>query len=201
MKCQVVFGFILVAAVLSIGAYGTGTIPASSSPTAPDFSALDDQAASKAADAIVADRRALEQSLTAQLDSEKTSAKRKVLLIYVLGQLRSDWATASLIKIVDFKAPFTDPAIDVGRWGEYPVVDALTAIGKPAVFRIVEALPNENDPLRVRLMLTVIHQVEGAKPGAAWLERGLAKAPDDASRKAIQNALKSFRELAAQFDK
>ena len=168
---------------------------------APDFAALDDKAASDAANKLIADRRTLEQNLTTQLDAVKTPDNRKVLLIYTLGKLRSRWAVASLIKVIDFKAPFMDPKFDVARWGSHPAVDALAGIGDPAVIGIVDTLSTEKDDARVRLMVMVIYRVEGAKPGQARLETALAKAHDDTAKQNLQNALSAYRELAVKFDK
>ena len=167
----------------------------------PDFTALDDKAASTAVNKIVSDQYALEQELTSQLDAQKTPAKRKVLLIYALGQLRSRWAVPSLIKIVDFPAPFMDPAIDIRRWGQHPAVDALTAIGDPAVFRIIKILPDEKDPVRVGLLLMLIYQVEGANPVQARLEDALAAAHEDTAKQNLQNALKEYRTMVSQLNK
>lgn len=191
----------IIGILFGIGAIGSGKAPSMPATTRPSFAALDDKAASIAADEIVANYRALEQELTAQLDSDKTPPRRKVLLVYALGQLRSRWAVASLVNIVDFRAPFIDPKIDVARWGEYPAVDALTAIGDAAVVRIVEVLPNEKDPARVRLMLTVIWQVEGSAPGRAWLEDALAAAQGDAAKQNLRNALTAFQKLASELEK
>jgi hypothetical protein len=165
----------------------------------PNFNALDDRSASAAADKIVADRLALEQNLTSQLNAQETPPKRKVLLIYALGHLRSRWAIASLINIVDFPAPWSDPKSD-RRWGSYPVVDALTSIGDSAVFQIVRTLPTEKDPKRIHQLLMVIYRVEATKPGEARLQDALANARDDAAKQNLQQALTAYRELAAGLD-
>lgn len=195
MKC---YGIILLAALVGLVAVSsrgekeaTETQPAKAG-SVPNFAALDDKAASDAADAIVADRFVMERDLTAQLDSEKTPANRKVLLVYVLGRMRSRQAVASLVKMVDFKAPFVEPKISVGRWDAFPAVEALAEIGVPAVRRIVQVLPKETDAQRVRLMLTVIRQVEGQKPGLAWLENALAGAKDDTEKENLRNAIKQY---------
>jgi hypothetical protein len=179
------------------GEKGGGKDVTSKPPPVPDFTKLDDRPASDAADAIVVDRQTLERGLRWQLDAGGTPEKRKVLLIYALGQIRSDWAVPSLVKIVDFEAPFTDPKLSLARWGPYPVVDALTAIGDPAVRRIVNILPSEKKDLRVHLLLTVIWQVDGEKLGRARLENAIVAAHDDATKNSLQSALKAFMTLAS----
>ncbi len=197
----IVLGLVVGLASVSHGDKGISKQVATLPTTVPNFTALDDRAALEAVDAIVVNHRALERELTSQLDAEKTPANRKVLLIYALGQLRSVWAVSSLVKIVDFKAPFTGPKDDIARWGPYPAVDALTAIGNPAVQRIVDVLPTEKSMLRIRLMLTVIWQVEGNKPGQAWLESALAAAKEDSVKESLRNALKTYQTLASGLGK
>ena len=200
MKPLAITGFLLIATFLCMPVSG-GDDKIVTRLTVPNFASLEDKAALDAMDAIVADHRAMEQELTSQLDSKTMPAKRKVLLIYALGQLRSVWAVPSLVKIVDFPAPFRDPASDTGRWGQYPVVNALTSIGDRAVDRIIEIIPAETDPLRLRLFFTVIHQVEGSKGGRIRLTEALAKANSDVAKRNLQRALGAFDSYVAPFDK
>jgi hypothetical protein len=203
-RCYFVIGLGLLIGLASVtyGEKETSRQVTTMTSSAPNFIGLTEKAASEAADAIVANHRTMEQELTTQLDAEKTPDKYKVLLIYTLGQLRSTWAVPSLVNIVDFRAPFRDgPPSDIGRWGEYPAVDALTAIGTPAVRHIVEVLATEQNAARVRLMLTIIWQVEGRKPGQAWIEAALAAAKEDSAKKNLQNALKAYQTLVSELEK
>jgi hypothetical protein len=183
------------------GSFATSPVSAGS-PKIPVFRDLDDKAASDAADALVENYHTTEKELTSQMDSGKTSASRKLLLIYVLGEMRSSWAVPSLVGIVDFPAPFLKglPS-DISPWGHYPAVDALTSIGNPSVTRIIDVLSTETNPLRMQLMFTVIYQVEGNKRGRIDIEDALATTKDDSAKRNLQNALTAYNSLMSQFER
>jgi hypothetical protein len=104
-------------------------------------------------------------NLVAQLQSGHLNSDNKTLAIYFLGSLRPSGTNAInfLIENIDFKATKFDQIlktrIDIERWGEYPSVDALIRIGKPAVNPILDDLPKENGALRRSLLCDVLKKV------------------------------------------
>jgi hypothetical protein len=182
----------------SLGMGGTASRPVS---TVPQFAALTQTAASDAANKLVADRRTLETDLLGQFDDAATPDDRRVFLIYLLGQLRSQNAATSLAKSIDFSAPFVDPKTNVGRWGPYPVVDALINIGGTAKTVALEALSTDTNELRTNLFVTVLHDIDGAKMGRISLQLYLESVKEPERRQRLEKALAAFDRLVSQLDK
>ncbi len=104
-------------------------------------------------------------NLVNQLQQETLGNDKKVLVIYLLGELRvSDTNSIEvLIKYINLKATKIEPKLSAPRWGYYPAQEALIKIGTPVVNPILNHLPNEGNELRGHLMFEALIRIEGKK--------------------------------------
>jgi hypothetical protein len=159
----------------------------------PDFSVLSYDEADRMVDKETRKKICFEYitNLVIQLRHDGLSNHKKVLVIYLLGELHSGDTNSieTLIEYIDLKATKQDEATRFIRWGHYPAEEALTKIGGPAVIPILGHLPAEGDPLRCHLMCDVLVRVEG-KNGTRFNE--------SAGKKIVQDQIN--RELGREAD-
>jgi hypothetical protein len=133
-------------------------------------------------------------SLVSQLRGGRLTDEKKVLVIYLLGELHaSDLNSINvLIENIDLKAPRIDPRFDIVRWGDYPAEEALVRIGKPAINPILDHLLEEKNKLRRHLMCEVLLKVEGKEAARMQMKQRFDKESDISKRANIELALQGL---------
>jgi hypothetical protein len=112
----------------------------------------------------------------------------KFAAAYLLGMYRMEGAVPKLSEFISLEAEETlNDAIP--RWHMYPIVDALIAIGNPAVPKMVENIENSGDPKVRELSGVVISYVEGPKVGGFVLQLALQKQVDAGKKARLQTVV------------
>jgi hypothetical protein len=173
----------------------------------PDFSKLSYEQLSQAVDEEERKTICSEYitNLLVQLQDAGLSNDKKVLIIYLLGELRPRDTNSIevLIRYIDLKAPKIELKTRPPRWGRYPARDALVKIGKPAVNIVLEHLPSESDELRRKLMCDILiitdgkngehfDEAEGKRVLQRQINNKLAQESDPAKRANLEAALKEL---------
>lgn len=202
MKKDAVFGFLLgVAAALNAqNVSNTNNILAP-----PDFGNLSYEDGGGAVDHVVeavvrGKWMRLESgyvtNLVYQLRKESLPAEKKVLIIYLLGELRASDRDSleALIKYIDLKTrPDPKPSGEFSmRWGPVPAREALVKIGNPTVVPILNHLPNDVDPIRRSLMCTVLKQIEGKETATRQIKQKFSDESDPGRKANLELALKEM---------
>lgn len=140
-------------------------------------------------DAVEA-RDDVEEILVKWAFSENSESEVRLTSIYVLGEYRMKGAVKALIKHIDYKAE----SILTHRlppWGQYPAVEALVKIGKPAVSEALKLI-EEKEVQHIRELATrVVREVEGLEVGRFIIKQRIKKEENPEKRKRLQQALAS----------
>jgi len=142
----------------------------------PNFSTISKQEGNTAANLFVDNLHTLGDDIVKQLQDVKTSPEGRLFAIYLSGELRDSRACTHLIKYIDFKAPFRDPALRIARWGTYPSQEALTKIGVHGVQLVLLAIGDEVDKTRLGLLVDVIRDIYGDQIAKVIIREAAAKA-------------------------
>jgi hypothetical protein len=119
-------------------------------------------------------------NLVVHIRDGKLTGEKKVLLIWLLGELHPTDTNSMqvLIEYIDLKATVLDPKTRMRRWNDYPAEEALVKIGIPTEIPILDNLPNEIKPLRQHLLCEVLIQVEAKRSGHFDKTKGKALTRD-----------------------
>ncbi len=134
--------------------------------------------------------------LLAVLKDDSASVDAHIAALRLLGHLGAESAVPWLVKHID-KVEDTRVMIrPVHRDALYPAVATLVWIGKESSRRALEALREEDDPLRRRLLLNVVERVEGPVVTLLMLELEIYKAQEAKSGKVADRMEAALERLA-----
>lgn len=109
--------------------------------------------------------------------------------IYLIGRHRLSHGAEALTKRIDFDAGGPPRRGPEPLWEQYPAMEALINIGRPAVPAALELLAVEKDDLRRDLAVKVIRYVEDAGISKFILERAYSSELDSARKANLGDAL------------
>ncbi len=134
--------------------------------------------------------------LLAVLKDDNASVDAHIAALELLGELGAESAVPWLVKHID-KVEDTRVMIrPIHRDAQYPAVGTLVWIGKESSRRALEALREEDDPLRRRLLLNVVERVEGPVVTLLMLELEIYKAQEAKSGKVADRMEAALERLA-----
>ena len=102
--------------------------------------------------------------------------------MHLLADMNSVQSTSLFIKYIDMKSPWQGERFRVALWSDYPGKDALVRLELHGVYAALRALRTESNPVRRKLMLDVIKEVEGIAGGAMKLDEALSRIDDEIRR-------------------
>lgn len=138
--------------------------------------------------ALAQEYRDMEVKLIMELD-KAPHVEEKCAVVFLMGWYRSVTCVPELARNVTLKYERTKPDDKKPLWGMYPVVEALSAIGKPAIRPMLQNIETGADGEFRRLSSEVIRQVEGKEVARFILELELKKPKTATGRKRLQEAL------------
>jgi len=109
--------------------------------------------------------------------------------IYLIGRHRLSDGAQELIRRIDFDAGVQPMRGPEPLWEQYPAMEALIAIGQPAVSAAVNLLAADTENLRRTLAVKVIRYVESAETARFILERACTTESDPTRKANLQDAL------------
>lgn len=166
-----------------------------SQPVFPHFPGLNKEKADEASNRLLTAHQQLVVGLIEQFRSERSSDEARTYIAFVLGELRAAQAVTALVERIDLEAPWVDPKIKIGRWGQYPVAEALRKIGFPAAHEIAAKLVKEENKTRRKLMLGVIKELYTVEAGRCFLQRSAAKVKNPEWKKQLERAAEELEKL------
>lgn len=145
-------------------------------------------------------------NLVSQIRYGSLGKEKKILLIFLLGQLHpSDTNSIEvLIENIDLMAEKTD-TYSMPMWaeGDYPAEGALMTIEKPSIPHVLEHLRTENNELRRHLMCGVLvvlnshngqvfNEADGKTTAQNQVKQMIAEESDQAKKANLELALKEL---------
>lgn len=125
-----------------------------------EFSVLERQARDEVVDGLTKAYDACIDDLINQVKASKQNDMSRAYPIYLLGRMRGSKAVSLLIDNIDWSYDGNETSIHPGKWGKFPALEALSAIGLPSVFQGVERLAIEEKPQRREMLCSLLAGIE-----------------------------------------
>lgn len=148
---------------------------------------LDERARMRLLSKVDEQRNELLIVLIKQLDTSP-SKNVQAAAIYLIGRHRLAEGVSELIRRIDFDASGQAVKGAEPLWEQYPAMEALITIGKPAVPAALNLLATEANDLRRTLAVKVIRYVEGAEVARFILDRAYTTENDSARKANLADA-------------
>lgn len=148
----------------------------------PQFDSLQGPDLTGTARELMKSHRALISTLEFELRRDTCSPHQRATIMHLLADMNSVQSTWLFIKYIDMKSPWQGERFRVALWSDYPGKDALVRLGLHGVYAALRALRTESNPVRRKLMLDVIKEVEGIAGGAMKLDEALSRIDDEIRR-------------------
>jgi len=141
--------------------------------------------------ALTKERFALQKELIRQLNSPK-SKHHQISAAYLLGLYRMERAVRDLANVITLEAEVRRQEKE-WLWNQYPVVEALVRIGRPAIPAMLENIEAGKGEKITELSVKVIRHVGTAAIAKMILEEAIAKEKDPTKMKNLRESLKYLK--------
>jgi hypothetical protein len=141
--------------------------------------------------ALTKKRLALQTDLLKQLNSPK-SEEHQISVIYLLGLYRMEGAVRDLANLITLEAKVRIQKRE-WLWDQYPVVEALVKIGRPAIPAMLENIKAAKGEKVTELSIKVIQHVETLAIAKMILQEVIDKEKDQKKKKNIKESLKYLK--------
>ena len=113
---------------------------------------------------------------------------------YLLGLYRYADACGNLAKVIAMEnEDYGQQQSREPRWGQYPAVEALIHIGKPAIPAMLRNLETSDDEHVRGLSARVIHYVEGSELAKKVVQNAVAKQKNPEQKRRLESGLPLVR--------
>ena len=136
----------------------------------------------------------LEVALIREFD-KANSVEQKSAVVFLMGRYRLAVCVRHLAENLTLKYESTEDNHKKPLWGMYPAVEALTRIGKPAIWHMLRNIETgKSDEFR-RLSTEVIRKIEGTEVACFILGLEIKKAKDEKGRARLEGALEYLEKV------
>lgn len=153
---------------------------------------LDDPARMRLLSDVDGQRRELLSALLKQAGTA-SSPVVQAAAIFLIGRYRLSDGAAELARRIDFAPPVQRIPEPEPLWEKYPAMEALIAIGQPAIPQVIRLLAGDQNPLRRSLALKVLRYVDNDPDISRFrLKRAEAQEGDPGRKAMLGRALTEF---------